>query len=170
MNIRRANITDSEALVDLHHQSWLSAYVNEAMGVTKEKIDALYANHTERVQRYQKLFSATAEEKTYPIWVAPLGERVVGFVAPRKDESGRNRLGALYVHPDFFGKGIGSALLEKVVEYYRGQTISLDVVTYNQRAKAFYEAKGFHYTGKHSTFSTTSGAIQMPMEEMEMQA
>jgi ribosomal protein S18 acetylase RimI-like enzyme len=71
--------------------------------------------------------------------------RVVGFANfSTVREDGKVELGAIYVYPDYQGKGIGSALLQQGMNELDGlKEIYIDVEKENVIGKVFYEAKGF---------------------------
>lgn len=69
----------------------------------------------------------------HEIWVAEIGENVVGFAAFSGDV-----LGHLYVHPDHQDRGIGTALLD-VVKRQRPDGFRLWVFQRNTGARRFYE-------------------------------
>jgi len=73
------------------------------------------------------------------MWVAVLDRRIVGFAALN---SGRDHLDHLYVRPGWYGRGIGSVLLERAKELSAGR-LRLFTFQRNARARAFYEARGF---------------------------
>ena len=56
----------------------------------------------------------------------------------------------LYVKPEYRGKGIGRALMQKVEEFFRQNNceyISISVLAFNKDAAALYERLGFHPRG-----------------------
>lgn len=77
--------------------------------------------------------------------VAETAERVVGFAnfSP-VNKDGKVGLGAIYINPEYQGKGIGSALLEHGInELDEVKEIFVDVEKENKLGIRFYEAKGF---------------------------
>lgn len=88
------------------------------------------------------------EEVADPAVVSVVGadDRVVGFAVAGpagEEEYGRGRL---YVTPERWGEGVGSGLLARVEDGVRerdGDRIGLGVMAGNERAVAFYEARGF---------------------------
>jgi GNAT superfamily N-acetyltransferase len=89
--------------------------------------------HTDAERRE---FMTTAVPRDHEIWVAEEDGRVVGLAA-----LGPDTLGQLYVHPDYQGRGIGSALLEKTKEL-RPTGFTLWTFPANERACRFYERRG----------------------------
>lgn len=65
------------------------------------------------------------------------------------DEAG---LKELYVHPDRWGEGVGTALLEAGVERLPDDVtaVRLETLAGNERAAGFYEAHGFERTGERT--------------------
>lgn len=72
------------------------------------------------------------------------GEGTKPFVGD--DEAG---LKELYVHPDHWGRGVGTRLLERGLEVLPGdvERLRLETLSENERARRFYEARGFEPTG-----------------------
>jgi len=68
----------------------------------------------------------------------------VGFMGLSRD-----RIEALYVHPDWLGRGIGSRLVAAAVA--RIGAPRLEVNLENRGARAFYARLGFRETGRSST-------------------
>lgn len=72
---------------------------------------------------------------------------------------------ALFVDPDWFGKGVGRALLEQALT--RAATIRLDVNEANTQARDFYRRMGFVEIGR----SEKDGAgMPYPLIHMERRA
>jgi ribosomal protein S18 acetylase RimI-like enzyme len=72
----------------------------------------------------------------HELWVAEEDGRVVALAA-----IGESTLGHLYVRPDYQGRGIGSALLDKTKEL-RPDGFTLWTFPQNERACRFYERHG----------------------------
>jgi ribosomal protein S18 acetylase RimI-like enzyme len=72
----------------------------------------------------------------HEVWVAEADGHVVGLAA-----IGERTLGHLYVHPDYHGRGIGSALLDKT-KALRPKGFTLWTFPQNEKACRFYERHG----------------------------
>lgn len=81
-------------------------------------------------------------------WVCEIDCRIVGFsIADLKD----NNVWALFVHPDFDGKGIGRQLHDVMLDWYFNQNkddIWLGTAP-GTRAENFYRSAGWNNTGMH---------------------
>ena len=70
---------------------------------------------------------------------------------PRKKMNHRADIFSMYVEPEFRGKGVGKALIERAdksaLERKTVQQIYLTVVSSNQKAKSLYESFGFKTYG-----------------------
>ena len=76
--------------------------------------------------------------RDHELWIAEEDGRVVGLAA-----IGADTLGHLYVHPDYQGRGIGSALLAKTMEL-RPSGFTLWTFPANEGACRFYERHCLH--------------------------
>ena len=102
-------------------------------------------------ERWSTLFSGLLA------FVAVADAQDVGLVraAPDLDVQGAARLGSLWVAPRARGKGVGSALVDAVVEWARAEgfdEILLDVADGNRSAIRLYEMLGFVPTGRRTAF------------------
>jgi GNAT superfamily N-acetyltransferase len=77
--------------------------------------------------------------------VAELAGEIAGFAAVVGGE-----LDGLFVEPDFWGGGIGKALVEAAVHQARQRGLSLTVIA-SPRARGFYESCGFSVEGDEQT-------------------
>ncbi|WP_168173657.1 GNAT family N-acetyltransferase [Thalassospira sp. TSL5-1] len=125
----------------------------------KSDVDAVFAIRLKVRENALSLAELTARGITrgawhgwfnegYGIWVAQIGDDIAGFAIAVPKEA---TLWALFVDPDFEGRGVGSALL-KVAEdwlFDQGcQEISLTTdANPNVRAHGFYERHGWTLTG-----------------------
>ncbi|MEW6119144.1 MAG: GNAT family N-acetyltransferase [Pseudomonadota bacterium] len=82
----------------------------------------------------------TREER---VIVAFLGVIPVGFASVWEPDS---FLHNLFVHPDFLRRGIGRALVERSMSYFKGPA-TLKCLLGNSSAHAFYLHLGWHVTG-----------------------
>lgn len=94
----------------------------------------------------------TGGEKTF--WIMTDGVRA-GFVAYRMETTRRQmRLSKLYLHPDYWGLGLGGRVLEWLSEAainVGAQCIDLYVFRQNLRAIQAYQRAGFHVAREEIT-------------------
>jgi ribosomal protein S18 acetylase RimI-like enzyme len=147
MIVRRAEPSDSVAIAEVRVASWRSAY----RGLLPDSLlDAL------SVHDIASRWKARIEKGRIRVFVCQTETGVVGFVAigPTRDEGmDDERVGevcAIYVRPEGWRKGYGSALLCRAIESLREQgraEVTLWVLRDNERGTRFYEARGFEADG-----------------------
>lgn len=146
-DVRRAVPDDTAATQEIARKSWHAAYdpiLGEA--TVTETIDQWYAledleaSIIEGLAREDAVF-LIAEEADDP----------VGFVhaGPHPGRPSVASLNRIYVHPDHWGEGIGTALLTRVQNELRQEygRLYLAVLADNERAVSFYESAGFDRVG-----------------------
>jgi GNAT superfamily N-acetyltransferase len=86
-------------------------------------------------------------------WVCELNEKIVGFaIADLKEEN----IWALFILPEYEGKGIGKHLHKLMLDWYfsQGQKWVWLGTSPNTRAELFYRRAGWRETGKRSNGET----------------
>ena len=163
-----ASPEDTRAIKEVFYTTWLATYPNKEAGVTVEDVEYFYKDDftEESLQKTREALANPKKERT--LLTAKDGYKVVGVcgVVRRSD---RNQLHAIYVIPEYQGKGVGKLLWVAAQNYFdEGKDIVVEVATYNSNAIAFYEKLGFVDTGKRFSdekFRMKSGAM---IPEMEM--
>ncbi|MGH8297550.1 MAG: GNAT family N-acetyltransferase [Steroidobacteraceae bacterium] len=142
MNIRPAVPDDAMAVARVHVRAWQVAYRGLMLD---EYLDALRPE--ERARRYDFTGFGPAQPKTL---VAADEGTILGFAtvsaARDEDAAGEGELCALYVEPDWWGRGVGQALgpAARSELYDLGfRKAMLWVVSGNARAQRFYRADGW---------------------------
>ena len=81
-------------------------------------------------------------------WVCEINDQIVGFaIADLEDHN----IWALFIHPNYEGKGIGKQLRDKMLDWYftkTNQTVWLGTSP-NTRAEKFYRSAGWRAVGIH---------------------
>ena len=132
-----------------------------------DEVAKLYLKSYKNLEEY----SYTHEEdvKVYINWllrrdlaglfVVKDGDKIVGFMAidgnwySKKYNKVVGAIHEIFVDPDYFGKGIGSILMEKAIEYFKQRNlelIELWVGDKNEKAMKFYEKFGFRKDGQYN--------------------
>lgn len=168
VEVCEATPDDALEIRDVLYDTWMATYPNEEAGVTTNDIDELYKDRDskERIQKSrERLANPLMGEHSL---VAKVNGKIVG-VSRVLCEKDRNTLKTLYVHPDFQGQGVGTALWQEAQKYFDpGKDTYLAVAEYNARAIGFYAGLGFEDTGQRfvdERFKMKSGAV---IREMEM--
>jgi putative acetyltransferase len=84
-------------------------------------------------------------------------DRPVGFLGGEGE-----MVEALFVDPDWFGKGVGRLLMEAALK--RSQVLKLDVNEANDKARRFYERQGFVVVGRSDV---DGSGLPYPLLHME---
>ncbi|MBS4199037.1 GNAT family N-acetyltransferase [Bacillus sp. FJAT-49732] len=86
------------------------------------------------------------------IFVSEVDGEIVGFANfSTVNEDGKTELTAIYLDPEYQGKGIGTALLKKGITTLAGaKEIYINVEKDNSIGLTFYRAKGFEFVSEFS--------------------
>jgi ribosomal protein S18 acetylase RimI-like enzyme len=142
--IRPASIADARAIAAVHFAAWEAAYT----GLVPEETILERSLERREEQWSRQLAQPLSNERT---WVALQSGEVVGFASTRPTpdddlESDIHELTALYLVSRVWRRGVGGALLATVEDALRVSGItsaSLWVLEHNDRARRFYEARGW---------------------------
>ncbi len=141
--LHRMTAEDIEPATHMRLQSWMETYKNDDLGVTREWIEARNKVQLspERVARRRSWL----DNPNVQGWVAKdKSGMIIGAATPYRDDAGIQHVGSLYTQKAWHGKGVGGALMQKIIDWSDPtKPIELGVATYNGRAKAFYEKWGF---------------------------
>lgn len=139
----------------VHWKSWQEAYPG--------LVDQAYLNG---------LTLSKCEEIAYKwpdnILVAKDGERVVGLIGYGKcrneDPADTGEIFAIYILKEYYGKGVGKALMDAALSLLDGYSrIAVWVLEGNVRAIRFYEKCGFKADGRKETIKLGTYATELRM-------
>jgi GNAT superfamily N-acetyltransferase len=150
-SIRRAGVEDVPAAARLHVRSWQAAYRGQ---LPQSFLDRLDDDIPRREEIWRRIVLSPASE-TEQLWVTVEDEAIRGFLylCPTRDEDAdeeTGELGAIYLDPDYWGRGIGKRLMEKATEELKAlgfKQATLWVLDTNERARSFYEGIGWRADG-----------------------
>ena len=142
MQIERATLSDCRAVAEVQVESWQHGY--------KDILPADYLASLS-VEEREAMWRRVVEGEPSHLAIARSAGQVVGFVGfgPSRDEGAPGdcaEIWAIYVKPSFWSAGAGrllwlAALQQVIAEGYK--TVSLWVITRNERAIKFYLQAGF---------------------------
>ncbi len=141
MNIRIKKMETEEEIrgkAFVHWSSWHEAYPGMVSDAYLEKLS---------LEVCEKIAFQWPDD----ILIAKSGEKVVGFIGCglSREEENCGEVFALYLLPEYYGKGVGLQLMAAALEYLdRYPKTGLWVLKENRRAIRFYEKCGFIATGK----------------------
>lgn len=177
MELRDASPADAEAIAAVARASWHEAY-DELVGAetVDSTVDRWYDPESlrETIAAAAGADSAVTGEETVFL-VAEREGAIRGFAnaGPAPDsENGPEAdafLARLYVHPDHWGAGIGTALTRRLARRLRDagyERVWLEVFAENDPGRGFYESLGFERVGsERETFGGTElTTLQLAMD------
>lgn len=141
--IRPARANDAPAIREIAAAAWREVH---APIVGAERVEAVLDDW----YAPEGLREAAAGDA--PFVVAEIDGTIAGFAQGHRDgdDSALFHLVRIYVRPDRWGEGVGTALLGRVAEAARergADRMRLGVMAENDRARRFYEARGFERVG-----------------------
>ncbi|WP_435195015.1 GNAT family N-acetyltransferase [Natronomonas sp. EA1] len=142
MQLREARPDDAPAIAAVAREAWRTAYTDI---IGEEQVAALL----DRWYGIDDLRDRLADAPAFV--VAEVDGEVVGFADGVEREEEEWALGRLYVHPDHWNRGVGSALIEAVETRAReagAEAMELGVFAENDRATGFYERHGYEEVGE----------------------
>jgi len=87
-------------------------------------------------------------------WVYEKDQKISGFIAMMGNE-----VGAIFVHPDFHGQGIGTQLMHYVAQFHA--MLEVEVFEKNVIGRAFYDKYGFKLLHEHIHEATGQRLLRM---------
>jgi GNAT superfamily N-acetyltransferase len=157
---RSASPGDVSAIAEMHVLAWQVTYRGV---IPDEYLDGLSVS--KRSDNWRQIIA----ELDFPrngAFVAVDDTQILGFVhfCPSRDQDASPNVGevtAIYVHPDHWGDGIGSELIQLAVDSLEQagcSSATLWVLDVNARARKFYERSGWTTDGatkedQRSTFT-----------------
>ena len=141
--LREASGEDVPGLAHLHLAAWRKAFP----GILPERYLAELSEDGFRA-RWRELLELRG--RTNLVAASESGE-MLGFVAfgRSREDAAACEIYGLYVHPDSWRAGVGTALMRAALERIGGGLrVLLWVMEDNTRARRFYERAGFSWSGR----------------------
>jgi ribosomal protein S18 acetylase RimI-like enzyme len=147
--VRTATVNDAYAVESVRIRGWQAAYRDI---VPDDYLDALVVDERRRAERILEPGIMTL--------IADVDGRAAGMAVfgPSREGSGEVELYALYVDPDHWRRGVGTALLTAC----EGVTV-LWVLKDNARAQAFYQRHGFAADGGSQVLDLGAPVVEIRM-------
>jgi len=151
-NIRNAEIKDALGIATVHVKMWQKVYRGQIP-------DAFLDSLSIEVKKDGWKKSIQNPTKGGHILVAEIDGFIAGWVTGgvTRDEDVTpevGELGGIYVHPDYEGKGIGSALMKELLSILKAEgykKVTLWVLDTNKKTRDWYESKGWKVEGRTKT-------------------
>lgn len=147
MEIREAVHGDAAAASEVAEAAWWAACAAFLDADTLQRV--LVEGYTR-----ERLAEAFREPELHTVVAVDDEGRVVGFAVAERTWADTVDLHALYVDPDRWGAGAGSALLDSVIAYAREadcEYVRATAFLENPVARPFFESQGFEETSTVET-------------------
>ena len=167
IRISIAKAEDSRAVSEVFYRTWLVTYPNKEYGITVDDVEDRFKerHYPESIQKRLNRISHPPKGET--LLVAKEGSKVIGICRTAIKEE-KNQLQAIYILPEYQGKGIGKMLWNEAQVFFDlSKDIFVELAVYNKHAERFYKSLGFIDTGKRirdKKFTMKSGATILEME------
>lgn len=168
--IRPATLDDVEAIRRMQARSWGDTYQNSEFGVSEEWLHEETESWLtpEKLEQSREHLGACFVNPAHFYRVAFLEGQVVGLLHLDTKEDGSKHLWGLYTDKTTHGTGLAQKLWSLASDWIGDKDCDLEVVSYNERAKAFYRKCGFEdgpkieelFKGKIPTMSMTRARKQ----------
>jgi ribosomal protein S18 acetylase RimI-like enzyme len=113
IEIRPAIVGDEEGIAHVHVKTWQESYKNI---VSQDYLDAI--NLADKVNMWREVIAKTQDaDKRVGLCVAMNNDEIIGFISLSKSRkegavTEHGEVTALYIDPDYQGKGVGKKLLD----------------------------------------------------------
>ena len=135
ITIRKMHYEDTKNVQSIAKTTWNATY--EGIIPLEVQNNLLRLNYSDEsmIQRIERSI----------VYVADVEGKVVGFANySTVRDGGMVELAAIYPYPEFRGRGIGTALIQRAVKELEGiKEVYINVEKDNKIGMNFYEAKGF---------------------------
>ena len=138
VSVREATAADVEAIRAVAEDAWYAA-----LGGALDPAEIAGALET---YYDPEVVTAGIESDAIAFYVASVDGAVCGFTSAERTWADEVELHTIYVHPDRWGEGIGSALLDRAETWARGEgvdRVACGVLAGNAVGIGFLEAVGF---------------------------
>ena len=147
ISIEVATEDDLRSVAEVHSKAVREAYPEV---LPREIFDPEFVAPEKMEREYRALFEGFGPRDT--LLKAVADGKVVGVCACGDDtelkEVGTGYLQRVYVDPEWWGRGVGSALVDRAMKLLAGHGFSkaaLQVLEKNKKARAFYEKRGWQF-------------------------
>ena len=146
IEIRRARIKDAADIARFGYASWQAGI-------------ALHVGDVARSRDIHGLFLAFARDFHAELLVAAIDGRLAGFGAT---EHGDNFISDIWVAPEYFRRGVGSALLqalERIIRERGYDRAGISALSANERAIGLYRRQGYDVVKHEEVFDEALGEV-----------
>lgn len=146
--VREAKLKDAKNIAKVHVKTWQQIY--------KGQIPQSYLDNLSVGKRTEGWVDILTDPKSKSeTFVAVINKNVVGFcsIGPSRNKDSQNtgEVYSIYIDQKFSGKGIGTALIQKGLDFLKRKGFKkaiLWVLVSNKKGRKFYESRGWKAESK----------------------
>jgi RimJ/RimL family protein N-acetyltransferase len=138
IKLEKTKPEDIKGISEVLSAAWKVAHHS----VSHEEIDKMFTLTDEDISEWTDIYNNPGENRLFI--TAKLDSKPIGFIAANKQDSNIGQIKAIYILPEFHGKGIGTRLMHVALYWLREcKEIFLDCASYNSKAISFYKRFDF---------------------------
>lgn len=149
--VREATAQDVPSIRRMHAKSWLATYPNESEGVPLDWVKGvtdLWLTEEGITKSYEHFKGILGNPDHFYRLATDVTGNIIGFIHGSRSKGGQ-RLEGLYLDERVQGTGLAQTMADELMEWFDvDHDVELEVVSYNERAKAFYRKYGFQEIDK----------------------
>lgn len=154
MEIRRANVSDADAIGYIHSTAWKQAYADV---FAEEYLNA----DTPEKRKQEFLESSGCKDISY--YIVYEDEKAIG-IAKVIGESDEYEIASFYILEQYCNKGYGKQVIAHLKKELDKKRMHLWVLEDNKKARRFYEKSGFINTGNIRMICRENPYVQLQYE------
>jgi ribosomal protein S18 acetylase RimI-like enzyme len=150
ITIRNASEDDAFAIQSVFYKTWLETYPNKEVGITKEDIEENFKDDftDQKINEFKERLKNIPANSILLVAEDNTVNQIIAVCRIFVREQ-YNQLQAIYVLPEYQGRGVGMALWSETQKHFNQKMDTIvQVATYNEKAISFYNSLGFVDTGK----------------------
>lgn len=134
--IRKAKLIDAKSIATMHASSFIASLKLIVSDKDLASIDS---------DAFFERWRARLVDQTQHVYIAKDNNKIVGVIDFKLQTNHLAEIMLLYIHPDYWRKGIGKRLMRFAIRLLRKQNISkikIWALKKNLKSRAFYESQG----------------------------
>ncbi|MEI7653096.1 MAG: GNAT family N-acetyltransferase [bacterium] len=160
ISIRYARVEDATDIRRIQSEGWYDSNISPETGVTIEFLRRFRGYTIPPSEERVRMTEDTIKKDPLSTVVAELHGSVIGWIAQYKKDTIHTF--GIYISRSHRGEGVGSRLMNKILEDAPGSRLTCHVTKSNTKGIRFYERFGFHIVGEENEYFDDAKTIYLP--------